>query len=65
MKHFEPIVIQEETEERYELLIKPYADEPNIIVLCYCEQGVQVRGISFRHTAATRLRDALNTILND
>lgn len=64
MKHFEPIVIQEETFYRDEVkLEKPFPNSGDFIELVIKSDGSLRIGIS--HQAATRLRDALNSILND
>lgn len=70
MKHFEPIVIQEESEIRLEMSISPAKrlglyDENDSIDIVLSGSGKEVDRWGLTHAAATRLRDALNTILND
>lgn len=63
MKHFEPILIQEETDVRHELFIRPAIDKDEFIDIVLIDGRRERIGIT--QQAATRLRDALNTILND
>lgn len=61
MKHFEPIVIQEETDVRYALFVRVAEHETDFIeIVQEC-----IGQIELTYQAAIRLRDALNTILND
>lgn len=64
MKHFEPIVIQEETEVTDEVRIEPaIPDYDDVIDIVWSNEEGERIGLTIE--AATRLRDALNTILNN
>lgn len=61
MKHFEPIVIQEETEHFCKSQLE--RNEDGAIYAVFYSNNVERLRIEINN--ATRLRDALNTILND
>lgn len=64
MKHFEPIVIQDETFYRDEVRIEPaIPDYDDVIDIVWSNEEGERIGLTIE--AATRLRDALNTILNN
>jgi hypothetical protein len=63
MKHFEPIVIQEQTQRICKCQLENGITREFDVVF-YNNTYEQLR-IPMSKQAATRLRDALNTILND
>lgn len=70
MKHFDKIVIEEQSGYNLELYIEPsvnesVADVDDVIDLVVCEYGEEQDRIGITHAAAISLRDALNAILND
>ena len=66
MKHFEPIVIQEETENYKGALIEPIKpNDYDVIAVIVGRSRESISRLGITYQAAIRLRDALNTILND
>ena len=66
MKQSEPIVIQEETELRHEMRIEQAIPEHDDVIDIVAEDSIMATvRIGITKQAAIRLRDALNTILND
>lgn len=63
MKHFEPIVIQEQTQQICKCQLENSITD-KIDVVFYNGTYEQLR-LPMSKQAAIRLRDALNTILND
>ena len=66
MKHFEPIVIQELNDMYNQLRIEPARPNLDDVIDIVVEDSRRAKvTIGLSHQAAIRLRDALNTILND
>lgn len=68
MKQFEPIVIQESDweyhEKHIESAVAGYGTH-HLYIIESNERGEELQSIALSEQAAIRLRDALNTILND